>query len=146
MLSAGLVLFRTRGGELEVYLAHPGGPWWQHKDAGAWSIPKGLVDEGEELLDAACREFTEETGITPEGPYLELGWVKQKAGKVIHAWAWRGDAEPLGPGGNPPPLSPTGFAEVDRCEWFTAEDAREKLNPAQVDLVDRLEGLLASES
>lgn len=145
MLSAGLLLFRTTAGELEVYLAHPGGPWWKHKDAGAWTIPKGLVDEGEELLDAARREFWEETGITPEGPFIELGWVKQKAGKVIHAWAWRGDAEPLGPGGNPPPRSPTGFQEVDRCEWFTVAAAREKLNPAQVELVERLETLLARE-
>lgn len=142
MLSAGLVLFRTRDGELEVYLAHPGGPWWKHKDAGAWTIPKGLVDEGEELLDAARREFWEETGITPEGPFIELGWVKQKAGKTVHAWAWRGDAEPIGPGHNPPPRSPTGFPEVDRCEWFTVAVAREKLNPAQVELVERLEGIL----
>ena len=144
MLSAGLLLFRTTAGELEVYLAHPGGPWWKHKDAGAWTIPKGLVDEGEELLDAARREFWEETGITPEGPFIELGWVKQKAGKVIHAWAWRGDAEPLGPGYNPPPSSPTGFPEVDRCEWFSVAAAREKLNPAQVELVERLEAYLAA--
>lgn len=139
------MLFRTVGGELEVYLAHPGGPWWKHKDAGAWTIPKGLVEEGEELLAAACREFTEETGITPAGPYLELGSIKQKGGKTVHAWAWRGEAEPIGPGGNPPPRSPSGFPEVDRCEWFSAAMAREKLNPAQVEFVERLEGILGGE-
>jgi predicted NUDIX family NTP pyrophosphohydrolase len=93
-LSAGLLLYRRTRGELEVLLAHPGGPFWAHREAGAWSIPKGLVAEGEELLAAACREFEEETGIRPQGPFLSLGHVRQKAGKLIHAWAWEGDADP----------------------------------------------------
>src|SRR5688500_13083559 len=83
-LSAGLLLFRRSGGQPEVFLAHPGGPFWKNKDAGAWTIPKGLVEEGEELLAAACREFEEETGIAPKAPYLPLGSVRQKAGKIIH--------------------------------------------------------------
>ncbi|HEY7489621.1 MAG TPA: NUDIX domain-containing protein, partial [Candidatus Tectomicrobia bacterium] len=81
-VSAGLLLYRRRGDELEVLLAHPGGPFWVHRDAGAWSIPKGLVGEGEEPLAAACREFEEETGLRPTGPFLPLGTVRQKAGKL----------------------------------------------------------------
>ena len=93
-ISAGLLLFRRSGSGLEVFLAHPGGPFWKHKDAGAWTIPKGLVDESEDRLDAARREFLEETGIEPVGPFHELGTIRQKAGKLIHAWAWEGDADP----------------------------------------------------
>src|SRR5205085_12318020 len=92
-VSAGLLLYRRTGRELEVLLAHPGGPFWAERDAGAWTIPKGLVNNGEELLATACREFEEETGISPIGPFHSLGSVRQKAGKVIHAWTWEGDAE-----------------------------------------------------
>lgn len=138
--SAGLLLFRRTSAAPEVLLAHPGGPFWKHKDAGAWTIPKGLIDEGEEPLAAAQREFFEETGLQPHGPYLPLGTVRQKAGKVIHAWAFEGDADPsqlhsnpvILPGGRP------GFPEIDRFGWFTLEEARHKLNPAQADLLDRL--------
>lgn len=100
-VSAGLLLYHRTGGELEVLLAHPGGPFWAHRDAGAWSIPKGLVEEGEDVLVAACREFEEETGLRPTGPFLSLGSVRQKAGKLIYAWAWQGDADRVAAGLRP---------------------------------------------
>ena len=92
--SAGLLLFRRGAGGLEVFLAHPGGPFWADRDDGAWTIPKGVIDPGEDALAAARREFEEETGIRPAGPFLPLGSVRQKAGKLVHAWAWEGDADP----------------------------------------------------
>ena len=88
IVSAGLLLYRQREGRLELFLAHPGGPFWKDRDVGAWTIPKGGVDEGEDLLAAACREFEEETGLPPRGPFISLGSVRQKAGKIVHAWAW----------------------------------------------------------
>lgn len=144
--SAGLLLYRQRDGQLELFLAHPGGPFWKHKDAGAWTIPKGLINEGEELLTAAQREFEEETGIQPHGPYLPLGAVRQKAGKVIHAWAFEGDADSALAKSNMVPM-PVGkgwrqFPEVDRCEWFRPSEARQKLNPAQAEFIERLEASL----
>lgn len=148
--SAGLLLYRRVPAGLEVLLAHPGGPFWQRRDAGAWTIPKGAVESGETLLAAACREFEEETGITPVGPFLALGSIRQKAGKVIHAWAWEGDADPSRirsvtmetewPRGSGRKIS---FPEVDRCGWFDPAAARTRLNPAQAELVDRLESALA---
>jgi predicted NUDIX family NTP pyrophosphohydrolase len=148
-ISAGLLLFRRLGGRLEVFLAHPGGPFWRDRDAGAWTIPKGGVDPGEELLAAACREFEEETGVRPQPPYLSLGEVRQKAGKRIHAWAWEGDADPATVTSNEMRTEhPRGsgrwltFPEVDRCDWFAPDEARAKLNPAQAELVTRLEELL----
>ena len=147
--SAGMLLFRRTGRELEVFLAHPGGPFWKNKDAGAWTIPKGLVDEGETPLVAAQREFYEETGILPAEPFLPLGEIRQKAGKRVHAWAWEGDADPETVTSNVMETEwPRGsgrwirFPEVDRCAWFTAAEAREKLNSAQAELVERLEALL----
>ena len=150
-MSAGLLLFRRKGGSLEVFLAHPGGPFWEKRDAGAWTIPKGVVDEGEDPLAAARREFREETGIHPEGPFLPLGSIRQKAGKTVHAWAWEGDADPgqvtsnlmrtEWPRGSGRWLT---FPEVDRCDWFGPRTAREKINPAQAELIDRLEALLES--
>jgi predicted NUDIX family NTP pyrophosphohydrolase len=144
-VSAGLLLFRRPDGRLEVFLAHPGGPFWVGRDAGAWTLPKGLLDAAEDPLAAACREFREETGLTPVGPFLPLGSVKQKAGKTIHAWAWEGDADPDGATSNTMRVEwPRGsgtwvtFPEVDRCAWFPPEAAREKLNPAQAEFVDRL--------
>jgi predicted NUDIX family NTP pyrophosphohydrolase len=146
IVSAGLLLYRRRGDELDVFLAHPGGPFWAHRDAGAWSIPKGLVDAGEAPLAAACREFAEETGIRPTGPFLPLGSVRQKAGKLIHAWAWEGDADPAHLTSNLMRTEwPRGsgrwlqFPEIDRCAWFAPQVAREKLNPAQAAFIDRLE-------
>lgn len=147
--SAGLLLFRRGPGGLEVFLAHPGGPFWKNKDAGAWTIPKGEVNEGEEPLAAARREFQEETGIVPAEPYLPLGAIRQKAGKTVHAWAWEGDADAEAVASNEIRTEwPRGsgrwlaFPEVDRCAWFTPEAAREKINPAQAELIDRLQTLL----
>lgn len=151
--SAGLLLFRRSPGPLELFLAHPGGPFWRGRDAGAWTIPKGLTEPGEDLLAAACREFEEETGVKPLGPFLPLGSVRQKAGKVIHAWAWEGDADSAAVTSNTMKAEwPRGsgrwltFPEVDRCAWFTPDEARNRLNPAQAELVDRLQAALARPS
>ena len=151
--SAGLLLFRRSPGPLELFLAHPGGPFWRGRDAGAWTIPKGLTEPGEDLLAAACREFEEETGVRPLGPFLPLGSVRQKAGKVIHAWAWEGDADPAAVTSNTMKAEwPRGsgrwltFPEVNRCAWFTPDEARDRLNPAQAELVDRLQAALARPS
>jgi predicted NUDIX family NTP pyrophosphohydrolase len=148
-ISAGLLLFRRRGGALEVFLAHPGGPFWRNRDDGAWTIPKGGVATGEGLLEAACREFEEETGLRPAPPFIALGEVRQKAGKRIHAWAWEGDADPATVTSNVMRTEhPRGsgrfltFPEVDRCAWFDPATARTKLNPAQAELVGRLEDAL----
>jgi predicted NUDIX family NTP pyrophosphohydrolase len=149
-VSAGLLLFRRTAGGLEVLLAHPGGPFWAKKDAGAWTIPKGVADSGEDLLAAARREFAEETGHHPEGPFIPLGSVRQKAGKEVHAWACNGDLDPTKATSNTmsvewPPR--TGqrvrVPEVDRCGWFAPAEARVKLNPAQAAFIDRLEEALS---
>jgi len=145
VVSAGLLLYRRGASGLEVFLAHPGGPFWIRRDAGAWTIPKGMVEPGENELTTARREFEEETGISPQGPFLPLGWIRQKAGKTIHAWAWEGDADPAGIRSNSAQTEwPRGsgrwltFPEVDRCGWFDLPAAREKMNPAQAELLDRL--------
>jgi predicted NUDIX family NTP pyrophosphohydrolase len=147
-VSAGILLFRRHGGALEVFLAHPGGPFWAKRDAGAWTIPKGVVDEGEDLLDAARRELREETGLTPRGPFIPLGSIKQKAGKTVHAWACEGDADPSTVTSNETRIEwPRNsgkwltYPEVDRCDWFSIDEARTKMNPAQAELLDRLKGI-----
>ena len=149
--SAGLLLFRRRPNGLELFLAHPGGPFWHNRDAGAWTIPKGVTEEGEDILMAACREFEEETGIQPVGPFVPLGSIRQKAGKLVHAWAWEGDADPARVNSNTMNTEwPRGsgrfitFPEVDRCAWFDHRTAREKINPAQAELIDRLESVLSA--
>lgn len=148
-ISAGLLLYRRPNGALEIFLAHPGGPFWANRDAGAWTIPKGAVNEGEDLLDAAQREFQEETGITASPPFLPLGAIRQKAGKVVHAWAWESDADPdrivsnltrsEWPRGSGRWLT---YPEIDRCAWYDAAAARRKINPAQAAFIDRLEAEL----
>jgi predicted NUDIX family NTP pyrophosphohydrolase len=150
-VSAGLLLFRRSHGALEVFLAHPGGPFWSKRDAAAWTIPKGIVDEGEDLLDGARREFREETSIESAGPFLPLGAIKQKAGKTVHAWAWEGDADPDAIQSNSMRTEwPRGsgrwieFPEVDRCAWFDVATAREKMNAAQAAFVDRLVALVGA--
>jgi predicted NUDIX family NTP pyrophosphohydrolase len=147
--SAGLLLFRQRPEGLQVLLAHPGGPFWEQRDLGAWTIPKGRIDPGEDPLAAACREFEEETGFRPHGPYLPLGEIRQKGGKVVIAWAWEGDVDAAGARSHVVAMEWPRHSgrrievpEADRCEWFGLEAAREKLNPAQVAFVDRLEELL----
>ncbi len=147
-LSAGILLFRHRGEALEVLLVHPGGPYWAKKDLGAWSIPKGLVEEDEEPLKCALRELEEELGslfaFTAEA-LIELGSVRQKAGKLVHCWAAEGDFDPATLRSNTfsiewPPRSGNEleFPEVDRAEWFGLEEARAKIIPAQAAFLDRL--------
>jgi|SRR4051794_40160793 len=144
--SAGILLYRTRAGALEVLLVHPGGPFWARRDVGAWSIPKGEHGDGEDPRDCALREFAEETGTALQtGVLVELGSIRQRAGKVVTAWAAEGDLDPATVRSNTfaiqwPPRSGrmAEFPEVDRAEWFAVEAAREKLVPAQAELVDRL--------
>jgi predicted NUDIX family NTP pyrophosphohydrolase len=144
-LSAGLVMYRRRGGGLEVFLVHPGGPFWAKKDAGAWSIPKGEYAEGQDALAAAHREFEEETGFAARGECVALGAVKQPGGKVVRAWACEGDCDPAALKSNVfemewPPRSGkvASFPEVDRAEWFPVEEARERILKGQVPLLDAL--------
>ena len=151
-LSAGLLLFRRSEAGLELFIAHPGGPFWKDRDAGAWTIPKGIVESGEDFLDAARREFEEETGIHPVGPFIPLGSIRQKAGKTIHAWAWEGDADASTVVSNTMRTEwPRGsgrwmeFPEVDRCAWFVPAMAKTKMNQAQAELIDRLEAALAAQ-
>lgn len=151
-ISAGILLYRRTPGGVEVFLAHPGGPFWQKRDAGAWTIPKGLIDEGEDPLQAARREFHEETSLKLDGPCFPLGSILQKAGKVVHAWACEGDADPAAVRSNEVQIEwPRGsgrwrsYPEVDRCAWYPAELAREKINTAQAEFIDRLLTALASE-
>lgn len=143
--SAGLLMYRFNNGKLEVLLAHPGGPLHARRDVGAWSIPKGEIDLREQPLAAARREFEEETGHRPDGPYLELGQVQQKGGKIVHAWAFAGNLDPAQARSNTfkmewPPRSGqiAEFPEIDRVDFFTLEIAREKINPAQVPLLEEL--------
>jgi predicted NUDIX family NTP pyrophosphohydrolase len=145
-VSAGLLMFRRRPAGLEVLLVHPGGPFWSNKDLGAWTIPKGEIAEGEDELATARREFEEETGLRPVGDVLPLGSVKQKGGKVVHAWAFEGDADAAAIRSNTyrvewPPRSGQwrSFPEVDRAEWFSLEEARRRINAAQAALIDALE-------
>jgi predicted NUDIX family NTP pyrophosphohydrolase len=149
--SAGILLYRQRAGGLEVFLVHPGGPFWARKDAGAWSIPKGEYSPDEEPLPAARREFAEETGARPEGPFLRLQPVRQRGGKVIVAWAAEGDLDPARLRSNtfemewPPRSGRTAeFPEVDRGEWFSVPAALERVNPAQRNLLCELRAALGA--
>jgi predicted NUDIX family NTP pyrophosphohydrolase len=149
--SAGLLLHRSRDGALEVLLVHPGGPFWARKDAGAWSIPKGEYQDGEDPLACARREFEEELGSpAPAGAVTELGTIKQSGGKQVTAFAVAGDLDADAIQSNTfelewPPRSGRVqvFPEVDRAGWFGLDEAREKLNPAQSALLDRLSGSCA---
>ena len=143
--SAGILLYRFMAKELEVFLVHPGGPFWAKKDNAAWSIPKGEFDDTEDPLEAAKREFKEETGVEINGPLLELGQIRQPSRKVVHAWAVEGDCDPESIVSNTfemewPPKSGRykKFPEVDRASWFTPKVAKEKLHKGQVDFVDTL--------
>lgn len=151
MTSAGLLLYRLAGGTFEVLLAHPGGPFWSRRDDGAWTLPKGEVQAGEEPLAAALREFEEETGHPPHGPLLELGEIRQKSGKRVLAWACQGDFDPTALRSNLfemewPPRSGRlqEFPEVDRVGWFTPAQAGAKLLPTQVPFIGRLQDLLGT--
>lgn len=149
-ISAGLLLYRRRG-ELEVFLVHPGGPFWAKKDAGAWSIPKGEIGAGEEPLQAAQREFLEETGFPIGGEFRPLELLKQSGGKSVHAWAVESDCDPSELRSNlfslewPPKSGQTReFPEVDRAAWFTIPQAREKILKGQIGFVDQLISILTS--
>jgi predicted NUDIX family NTP pyrophosphohydrolase len=143
--SAGLLIYRRSGDEIEVLLVHPGGPFWAKKDIGAWSIPKGEYLEHEEPLAAAKREFHEETGFIAEGSFLHLGDVRQVGGKIVTAWAFEGNYDPAALRSNTftlewPPRSGLQIQvpEVDRAGWFTIDEARVRLNPRQTPFLDRL--------
>jgi predicted NUDIX family NTP pyrophosphohydrolase len=147
--SAGLLLYRRRRGVLEVFLVHPGGPFWAGKDGGAWSIPKGEYAPGEDPLAAANREFQEETGCAAAGEFLPLTPLKQPSGKIIHAWAVAGDCDATAIRSNTfslewPPRSGRrqDFPEVDRAAWFTLAAAREKILRGQLGFLEELRGLL----
>jgi predicted NUDIX family NTP pyrophosphohydrolase len=144
--SAGILLHRERDGAREVLLVHPGGPFWAKKDAGAWSIPKGEYEDGEDARACALREFGEELGApAPDGEFVDLGDVRQRGGKVVTAWALEGDANADEIRSNTftlewPPRSGTmrEFPEIDRAGWFALDEARERILPAQAPLLDRL--------
>jgi predicted NUDIX family NTP pyrophosphohydrolase len=148
--SAGILLYRRRGGHLEVFLVHPGGPFWAKKDDGAWSIPKGMPDAGEDAADAARREFAEETGFAVDGPLMPLGDFPQRSGKIVTAYAAEGDLDPAGLVSNPfemewPPRSGRvqSFPEVDRGGWFSPAEAEAKLLPGQRPILAALLARLA---
>ena len=147
--SAGLLPFRDVAGVLEVFLVHPGGPFWTRRDDGAWSLVKGEHGPDEDPLAAARREFTEETGFVAEGEFLDLGSVKQVGGKIVHAWAFRSDVDPAALQSNTFPMEwPRGsgkierFPEVDRAGWFGLDAARRKLLLAQTPFLDTLRELV----
>ena len=144
--SAGLLLFRRREEHIEVLLGHPGGPYWTGRHEGAWSIPKGGILPGEDPLQAAIREFTEETGFTPTGPFIPLGTIVQRSGKTVHAWAFEGDWDPaslvsIATTTEWPPRSHRmiEIPELDRAGFFSISEARRLINVAQAELLGRLE-------
>lgn len=144
--SAGLLIWRRGSAGLEVLLVHPGGPYWRHKDAGAWSIPKGEIDPGEEPLVAAVREVEEEIGYRATGPFEPLDPVRQKAGKEVLAWAVEGDLDTKAVISNTfdmewPPRSGSSqaFPEIDRAEFFPLAEVQRRINPAQRDLLEQLQ-------
>jgi predicted NUDIX family NTP pyrophosphohydrolase len=146
-------MYRDADQGLEVLLVHPGGPFWQRKDSGAWTIPRGEVEPGEDYLAAAIREFTEETGCPPAGPYLPLGEARQRSGKTVHAWAFRGTCDPSSIHSNLfeiewPPKSGhrQQFPEIDRAGFFTIAEARNKIIASELPFLNRLTEQLTSEA
>jgi predicted NUDIX family NTP pyrophosphohydrolase len=151
-ISAGILLFRKHAEGVQVMLVHPGGPFWMKKDEGAWSIPKGLADEGEDLLAAAKREFLEETGATVRGEFIDLGAHKQPGGKTIVAWGCESDFEPASLKSNvftmewPPRSGRTAeFPEVDKAGWYSLEEALKKVTKGQRPIISALAKKLAVE-
>ena len=147
--SAGLLMYRTCNGMLELLLAHAGDPFWARKDEGAWSIPKGEYPDGEEPLQAATREFQEEMGLEAEGEMIELTAVKQRGGKVVQAWAFEGNCDAGAIKSNlfsiewPPRSGQTReFPEIDRAEWFVVDVAKEKILKGQLSFIEELEDIL----
>lgn len=151
-VSAGLLMYRVRDGRLEVFLAHPGGPFFVNKDDGAWGIPKGEPEPGDDLLTTALREFHEETGLEAKGEVLPLGSIKQRGGKTVHAWAFEGEYDESQPIRSNlftiewPPRSgrQQEFPEADRAAFFDVDTAKRKIKPAQDELIDRLQALLGT--
>jgi predicted NUDIX family NTP pyrophosphohydrolase len=148
-ISAGVLLYRRGTGGVEVFLVHPGGPFWARKDAGAWSIPKGEIEPGEEPLAAARREFYEETGSMVQGTFQALGSVRMRSGKIVFAWACEGEIDPETIRSNVftmewPPRSgrQQQFPEADRAAWFPLAEARRRILSAQAPLLDELSALL----
>src|ERR1700688_2364077 len=147
-ISAGLIMYREQNGQIEVLLVHLGGPFWKNKDRRAWFVPKGEIHPGEDLLDAAKREFQEETGFVPRGDFLSLGSVKHKGGKTVRAWAFAANCDPSTLKSNTfemewPPKSGrmTTFPEIDRANFFTFEAARDKMHPAEFEFLSRLKNI-----
>ena len=155
-VSAGLLLYRSKTGRLEVFLAHPGGPFFAQKDAGHWTIPKGEVEPAEDLLETALREVEEEVGIRADRRrhFISLGWIQQKGGKIVHAWGTESDHDDRQPVRSNlfemewPPNSGRRqqFPEVDQARFFTCEEARIKIKPTQVPFIDRLEESLQAKA
>jgi predicted NUDIX family NTP pyrophosphohydrolase len=154
-IAAGILLYRhsTPEAAVEVLLVHPGGPFWAKKDLASWSIPKGEPNEGEDLIETARREFTEETGGTASGEAWSLSSVKQPGGKLVHAWAVEGDFDPARLHSNTFTMEwPRGsgrmqeFPEVDRAEWFAVPEARRRILPGQLEFLEKLERHLRSQS
>jgi predicted NUDIX family NTP pyrophosphohydrolase len=147
--SAGLLMYRRKGSAVEVLLVHPGGPFWAKKDEGAWSLPKGIIDPGEDELLAAIREFEEETGFTAEGDFIALTPRRQPSGKIIYAWAIEGDGDPSVMKSNtftmewPPRSGEMGeFPEADRVEWFDIESAKSKIIRGQKGFIEEFENFI----
>jgi predicted NUDIX family NTP pyrophosphohydrolase len=149
--SAGILLYKREDRELLVLLVHPGGPFWRNKDDGAWTIPKGERDTGEDAETTARREFAEELGVTPSGALVPLGRIRQRGGKQVDGFALEGDLDVERIAGNSfeiewPPRSGRrqSFPEVDRAAWFSPDEARQKINAGQKPFIDRLEELCAT--
>lgn len=145
-------MYRFKKGQLQVFLVHPGGPFWAGKDPGAWSVPKGLLNEDEDPLTAAMREFEEETGFRMSGDFIELRPVKQKGGKIIKVWAIEGSCDATRISSNTfsmewPPGSGRRqeFPEIDRAAWFVIKEAKERINQGQVRLIEELQDIISKE-
>lgn len=153
-IAAGLLMCRTADDELQFFLVHPGGPFYVKKNEGVWSIPKGLPEDNEDILETAQREFFEETGIKPKGPYYPLGTVKQKSGKIVHAWAFRGEwTSDQGIMSNIfkiewPPRSKKfiDVPEVDRAEWMPYDQACKMIHPHQVPFLTKAKKIFQPDS
>jgi predicted NUDIX family NTP pyrophosphohydrolase len=148
-VSAGLLMYRYQNGQLQVLLAHPGGPFFTNKDGGVWSIPKGEPEPDENLFETAQREFREEVGVTPAGSFIALTPIKQKGGKIVHAWAFKGDCNPSECVSNMFTMEwplrsgrQVEFPESDRVDFFDVDTAKRKIKDRQVPLIDELEKLL----
>ncbi len=147
-ISAGFLMYRLKADEVQVLLAHPGGPLFSNKDEGAWTIPKGEPESAEDLLLTAQREFAEETGIKPSGPFIALTPIKQKGGKIVHAWAFQGDCDPGSIKSNtfimewPPHAAGSLSFQIDRAEFFDLVTAKAKIKTAQAEFIKELETIL----